>query len=94
MLLDAKAQHCGISYLGLNLTDVQERHLDSDAVVGPGIFFALSDNKALMAWRQTHPSWRFARVPQDWRRSIPDILSLKARLNLRLSGAELVRSRH
>jgi hypothetical protein len=61
---------------------------------GPGIFFALSDNKALMAWRQTHPSWRFARVPQDWKRSIPDILSLKARLNLRLSSAELVRSRH
>jgi hypothetical protein len=52
--LGRRRNTAGISYLELNLTDVQERHPDYDALVGPGIFFALSDNKALMAHGGKH----------------------------------------
>jgi 2-polyprenyl-6-methoxyphenol hydroxylase-like FAD-dependent oxidoreductase len=67
LVSDAKPQYCGISYLELHLSDVEERHPDSAAVVGPGVFFALADNKALIAHggRHIHLGASF-RVPQDW----------------------------
>jgi 2-polyprenyl-6-methoxyphenol hydroxylase-like FAD-dependent oxidoreductase len=67
LVSDAKPQYCGISYLELHLSDVEERHPDSAAVVGPGVFFALADNKALIAHggRHIHLGASF-RVRQDW----------------------------
>jgi 2-polyprenyl-6-methoxyphenol hydroxylase-like FAD-dependent oxidoreductase len=67
LLSDAKPEYCGISYLELHLSDVDERHPNSAALVGPGSFFALADNKALMAHggRDIHLGASL-RVPQDW----------------------------
>jgi 2-polyprenyl-6-methoxyphenol hydroxylase-like FAD-dependent oxidoreductase len=67
LLSDAKPEYCGISYLELHLSDVAERHPDSAALVGPGVFFALADNKALMAHggKNIHLGASL-RVPQDW----------------------------
>ena len=67
LLSDAKPEYCGISYLELHLSDVDERHPDSAALVGPGIFFALADNKALMAHGGRHIHLGASlRVPQAW----------------------------
>jgi 2-polyprenyl-6-methoxyphenol hydroxylase-like FAD-dependent oxidoreductase len=62
-----RPEYAGISYLELHLSDVARRHPASAALVGPGIMFALSDNKALMG----HGGDRIhlgasLRVPQDW----------------------------
>lgn len=67
LLSNAKPEYCGISYLELHLSDVEERDPDSAALVGPGVFFALSDNKALMAHGGKHLHLGASlRVPQDW----------------------------
>jgi 2-polyprenyl-6-methoxyphenol hydroxylase-like FAD-dependent oxidoreductase len=67
LLSDAKPEYCGISYLELHLSDVDKRHPDSAALVGPGVFFALSDNKALMAHGGRHIHLGASlRVPEDW----------------------------
>ena len=67
LLSDIKPEYCGISYLELHLWDVKKYHPDSAALVGPGVFFALSDNKALMAHGGKHIHLGVSlRVPQDW----------------------------
>jgi 2-polyprenyl-6-methoxyphenol hydroxylase-like FAD-dependent oxidoreductase len=67
LLSDAKPEYCDISYLELRLSDVDERHPDSAALVGPGLMFALSDNKAMMAHGGGHIHLGASlRVPQDW----------------------------
>jgi 2-polyprenyl-6-methoxyphenol hydroxylase-like FAD-dependent oxidoreductase len=67
LLSDAKPEYCGISYLELHLSDVEERYPDSAALVGPGSFFALAGNKALMAHGGRHIHLGASlRVPQDW----------------------------
>ena len=63
----AKPEYCGISYLELYLSDVDQRHPDSATLVGPGVFFALADDKALMAHGGRHIHLGASlRVPQDW----------------------------
>ncbi|MDN3358684.1 NAD(P)/FAD-dependent oxidoreductase [Actinomadura sp. DC4] len=60
-------EYAGISYVELHLTDARERHPDSAALVGPGIMFALSDDKALMAHGGEHIHVGASlRVPQNW----------------------------
>jgi 2-polyprenyl-6-methoxyphenol hydroxylase-like FAD-dependent oxidoreductase len=67
LLTAVTPEYCGISYLELHLSDVARRHPDSAALVGPGIMFALSDNKALMAHGGEHVHLGASlRVPQDW----------------------------
>jgi 2-polyprenyl-6-methoxyphenol hydroxylase-like FAD-dependent oxidoreductase len=67
LLSAAKPEYCGISYLEMHLSDANDRHPDSAALVGPGVFFALSDNKALMAHGGRHIHLGASlRVPQDW----------------------------
>jgi 2-polyprenyl-6-methoxyphenol hydroxylase-like FAD-dependent oxidoreductase len=67
LVSDAKPKYSGISYLELHLSDVEERHPDSAALVGPGVFFALADNKALIAHGGRHIHLGASlRVPQDW----------------------------
>ncbi|MGD0144591.1 MAG: NAD(P)/FAD-dependent oxidoreductase [Rhizomicrobium sp.] len=67
LLSAAAPDYCGISYLEMQLSNVDAQHPDLAALVGPGIFFALSDNKALMAHGGKHIHLGAAfRVPQDW----------------------------
>ena len=67
LLSAAKPEYCGISYFEMYLSDANERHPDSAALVGPGVFFALSDNKALMAHGGRHIHLGASlRVPEDW----------------------------
>ncbi|GAB2856169.1 FAD-dependent monooxygenase [Actinoallomurus bryophytorum] len=60
-------EYAGISYLELRLTDVRTRHPDSAALFGPGIMFALSDDKALIGHGGTDVHVGASlRVPKDW----------------------------
>ena len=67
LLSAAQPEYCGISYLELRLSDAVTRHPRLAALVGPGIVFALSDNKAIMGHggRDIHLGASL-RVPQDW----------------------------
>jgi 2-polyprenyl-6-methoxyphenol hydroxylase-like FAD-dependent oxidoreductase len=67
LLSAAKPEYTGISYLELHLSDARRSHPDSAAVVGPGIMFALSDNKALMGHGGDNIHLGASlRVPADW----------------------------
>jgi 2-polyprenyl-6-methoxyphenol hydroxylase-like FAD-dependent oxidoreductase len=67
LLSDATPEYCGISYLELHLSDAVVRRPDSAALVGPGVFFALADNKALMAHGGSHIHLGASlRAPQEW----------------------------
>jgi 2-polyprenyl-6-methoxyphenol hydroxylase-like FAD-dependent oxidoreductase len=60
-------EYAGISYLELHLSDAPRRYPGSAALVGPGIMFALSDNKGLMGHGGDHIHLGASlRVPQDW----------------------------
>jgi 2-polyprenyl-6-methoxyphenol hydroxylase-like FAD-dependent oxidoreductase len=60
-------EYAGVSYLELRLSDVGARHPDSAAVFGPGIMFALSDDKALIGHGGTDVHLGVSlRVPKDW----------------------------
>jgi 2-polyprenyl-6-methoxyphenol hydroxylase-like FAD-dependent oxidoreductase len=64
-------EYCGIAHVELRLSDVRERHPDCAALVGPGIFFALSDQKALMAHGGKHIHLgALLRAPEDWTATI------------------------
>ncbi len=63
----ATPAYCGVSYLELRLPDAARRYPDSAALVGPGVFFILSDNKAMLG----HGGGAIhlgvsLRVPEDW----------------------------
>ena len=67
LLSAAAPEYCGVSYLELRLSDAEGRHPTAAALVGPGVFFALSDNKALMAHGGRHIHLGASlRVPMDW----------------------------
>jgi 2-polyprenyl-6-methoxyphenol hydroxylase-like FAD-dependent oxidoreductase len=60
-------EYAGVSYLELHLSDVEARHPGSAALVGPGIMFALSDDKALMGHGGTDVHLGASlRVPKNW----------------------------
>jgi 2-polyprenyl-6-methoxyphenol hydroxylase-like FAD-dependent oxidoreductase len=67
-LLSAETpQYCGVSHFEIHISNINERYPDSAAVVGPGIFFALSDNKAIIGHGGEHAHLAVAlRVPADW----------------------------
>ena len=67
LLSAATPEYCGVSYAELQLSNAAERHPDAAALVGPGLMFALSDNKALIAHGGEHLYLGASlRVPQDW----------------------------
>jgi 2-polyprenyl-6-methoxyphenol hydroxylase-like FAD-dependent oxidoreductase len=67
LLSAAKPEYCGISYLEMHISDANERYPHLAALVGPGVFFALSDNKALMAHGGRHIHLGASlRVSRDW----------------------------
>jgi 2-polyprenyl-6-methoxyphenol hydroxylase-like FAD-dependent oxidoreductase len=67
LLSAAQPEYSGISYLEVRLSDAVTRHPRLAALVGPGIVFALSDNKAIMGHggRDIHLGASL-RVPRDW----------------------------
>jgi 2-polyprenyl-6-methoxyphenol hydroxylase-like FAD-dependent oxidoreductase len=67
LLSAVRPQYCGISYLELRLSDADTHHPRLAELVGPGIIFALSDNKAIMGHggRDIHLGASL-RVPRDW----------------------------
>ena len=67
LLSAATPEYCGISYLELHLSDAVDRHPAAAALVGPGVFFALSDNKAMIGHGGRHIHLGASlRVPPDW----------------------------
>lgn len=66
LLTAVTPDYCGIAHVEMRLSDVRERHPDCAALVGPGIFFALSDQKALMAHGGRHIHLgALLRAPED-----------------------------
>jgi 2-polyprenyl-6-methoxyphenol hydroxylase-like FAD-dependent oxidoreductase len=70
LLTDAVPEYCGVSYVELHLPDIAGHYPDSAALVGPGVLFALSDNKGIIGHggRSAHLGVSL-RVPQDWTHS-------------------------
>jgi len=67
LLSTATPEYSGITYLALHVSDARERHPDLAALVGPGIFFALSDNKGIIGHGGDHLDLGVSlRVPEDW----------------------------
>lgn len=48
LVSDAKPEYCGVSYVELRVADAAARHPELAAIVGPGIIFALGDNKGIL----------------------------------------------
>jgi 2-polyprenyl-6-methoxyphenol hydroxylase-like FAD-dependent oxidoreductase len=67
LLSAATPQYSGISHIEIRISDAAVRHPELAAMVGPGMIFALSDNKAFLG----HGGSRIElgaslRVPEDW----------------------------
>lgn len=67
LLSSAQPQYTGITYVEIHLPDVRGRDRRAAEVVGPGMIFALSDNKAIIGHGGEHLDLGVSlRVPQDW----------------------------
>jgi 2-polyprenyl-6-methoxyphenol hydroxylase-like FAD-dependent oxidoreductase len=69
LLSSAKPEYTGVTFVEIHLEDIDERHPDLAELVGDGSMFALSDNKGLLAQRNSGSHVRIyaaLRVPEDW----------------------------
>jgi len=67
LLSPARPEYSGISYLELHVSDAVARHPRLAELVGPGVMFALSDDKAIMGHGGRHLHLGASlRVPQGW----------------------------
>ncbi len=69
LLTPVKPEYSGISFLEMYLSNVDEAHPESAALVGSGTMVALSDNKGIIAHRMGHAricAYVALRVPEDW----------------------------
>jgi 2-polyprenyl-6-methoxyphenol hydroxylase-like FAD-dependent oxidoreductase len=69
LLSSATPAYCGISFLELHISDVERRYPASAALLGKGMMFALSDDRALLSHRHPDGSagvYAAFRVPEDW----------------------------
>jgi 2-polyprenyl-6-methoxyphenol hydroxylase-like FAD-dependent oxidoreductase len=69
LLSPATPEYTGISFLELHLTNVDQAHPDSAALIGLGTMFALSDNKGMIGQRNGDGRIRVyaaLRVSEDW----------------------------
>jgi 2-polyprenyl-6-methoxyphenol hydroxylase-like FAD-dependent oxidoreductase len=67
LLSSAVPEYIGITYVEIHLSDVDGRNRDAAALVGPGMIFALSDNKAIIGHGGDHIDLGASlRVSQDW----------------------------
>jgi 2-polyprenyl-6-methoxyphenol hydroxylase-like FAD-dependent oxidoreductase len=66
LLSSARPTYSGIAFLDTSIADVA-RHPGAGALVGPGIMFALSDSKGMIAHGGEHiRNYVGLRVPEDW----------------------------
>lgn len=68
MVSDAKPAYTGVSFIEMGISDVETRHPEVSAKVGRGSFFALEDDKGLMAQRNGDGSVRIYaafRMPEE-----------------------------
>ncbi|WP_328453558.1 FAD-dependent oxidoreductase [Amycolatopsis sp. NBC_00438] len=67
LLSPATPEYCGISHVEIRIPDAPARHPDLAELVGPGMIFALSDNKGFLG-HGGHDIELGAslRVPEDW----------------------------
>lgn len=69
LLCEARPQYTGVSFLDTHIEDLTP-HPALSALVGPGIMFALSDHKGMIAHGGTHiRNYVALRVPEDWLRT-------------------------
>ncbi|PTL75481.1 NAD(P)/FAD-dependent oxidoreductase [Vitiosangium sp. GDMCC 1.1324] len=69
LLSEARPQYTGVTFVEVDFNDVDRRHPHLSALVGRGSMLALSDNKGLIAQRNSNAHVRVyvaARVPEDW----------------------------
>ena len=69
LLSSAKPEYTGVTFVEIHLDEVDEQHPDLAELVGNGSMHALSDNKALIAQRNSGGHIRVyvaLRVPEDW----------------------------
>ena len=72
LLSPATPEYTGVTFVEIHLADVDERHPELAELVGNGSMFALSDNKGLLAQRNSGSHIRVyaaLRVPEDWART-------------------------
>ena len=72
LLSPATPEYSGVTFVEIHLDEVDERHPDLAELVGNGSMFALSDNKGLLAQRNSGSHVRVyaaLRVPEDWART-------------------------
>jgi 2-polyprenyl-6-methoxyphenol hydroxylase-like FAD-dependent oxidoreductase len=68
LVSDAKPAYTGVSFIETGISDVATRHPEVSAIVGRGSFFALEDDKGLMAQKNGDGSVRISaafRIPED-----------------------------
>ncbi len=61
--------YAGLSFVEVHLYDADRRHPESAALVGPGLFFALSDEKGIIGHRMGDGSLHLyiaLKTPADW----------------------------
>lgn len=83
LLTDARPAYSGISFVELDLEDADARHPEAAALIGGGMFFALGDDKALLAHRETDGSLHLyvaLRAEEKWLETIDFGDTLAARL--------------
>jgi 2-polyprenyl-6-methoxyphenol hydroxylase-like FAD-dependent oxidoreductase len=67
LLSAATPEYAGISHIEIHIPDAEARHPKLAALVGPGMMFALSDNKGFLGHGGEHIDLGVSlRVPQDW----------------------------
>ncbi|MFH8533231.1 FAD-dependent oxidoreductase [Streptomyces tendae] len=69
LVSDAWPAYTGISFVESDLLDADARHPHSAAVIGGGMFFALEDERGMLAHRETDGSlhvYAAVRIAEDW----------------------------
>jgi 2-polyprenyl-6-methoxyphenol hydroxylase-like FAD-dependent oxidoreductase len=72
LLSDAVPAYSGLSFVEAHLSDVDERHPDHAALVGPGSMFALSEGQGMIAQRNGDGRIRVyvaIQAPEEWVRA-------------------------
>jgi 2-polyprenyl-6-methoxyphenol hydroxylase-like FAD-dependent oxidoreductase len=67
LLSAATPEYCGVTHIEILVPDARTRHPDLAALVGPGMIFALSDNKGFLGHGGDDLELGASlRVPEDW----------------------------
>ena len=69
LLSSAKPQYCGVTFVEIQFSEVDDRHPEIAKLVGNGTLFAISDNKGLIAQRNGQNVIRIyiaLREPETW----------------------------